>query len=228
MMILLLASLTWWILTVSIVAFMDNTIQNITVVLMLERKNTSLLDESHFRPAFDIALNRVNNGHYSFHVNTVFRDSGEHCAQNGMNASAITAQLLLDPSLNISAFFGPICYVEASAVADLTAYWNVPIFTVYETNPELVNKNRYKTLVRMTYARGEVVDFISHIFEDFSWTHACVMLQNGRDIEWLDLVESIQNHFEHLRYGFEKVVISDYDDLSTPLVTCTKSARSEY
>ena len=209
---------------------LGNDSPTVTVALMLENENSSIFDITHFQPAFDIAIEELHQLYeehsYAFYVNFTIRETGSHCGEKGLAAPAIAAQMLQNSSLNIHAFFGPLCYTETAAVADLAAYWNIPIFSALDTNPVLLNKERFKTLVRMSHSRGEVAEFVQHIFEHFSWKHSCVLLWDNQNQEYADLAESIKETMTRSNISFDRVVLSDYaDNIQKALLQCTESAR---
>ena len=199
---------------------------------MLENENSSTSDVSHFKPAFDIAVEEVNNrvghGGFQFHFEVVLRQTGRGCGKDGLHASAIAAQMLQNTSLKINAFFGPLCYKETVAVADLASYWNKPIFSAFDTNPVLLNNDRFKTLVRMSHSRFEVAEFVSKIYEHFHWEHACAILWDIQNTEWTDLVESIREELLKTEIHLYRVVISDHEgNIESAVDVCTGISRGK-
>ena len=142
---------------------------NITVALMF-RDLCHFLNYRHFKPPCDIAIASVNGdkGNYLMSLKSIWRHSGMPCGWSTMKAPGIAADLFYED--NVKAFFGSPDSDETEGIADLAAYWNIPILSGVSTYPTLDNKRRYSTLTRTSNKVSTLSACVIQLLKTFDWT----------------------------------------------------------
>eukprot|EP00057_Strongylocentrotus_purpuratus_P014597 XP_011669071.1 PREDICTED: atrial natriuretic peptide receptor 1-like [Strongylocentrotus purpuratus] len=138
------------------------------------------LNEIHLRPAIDIAFEKVNNGaarglYLNFSMSYVFRETGPDCGRPVMEAPAIAAELYRRYSLD--GILGSPCSYETVGIADLAAYWNLPVVTGVSTSAVLDDKSRYRTLTRTSFKTGVLAKAVVAFFEEYEWRQFALVWQ---------------------------------------------------
>ena len=150
----------------------------ITVGLMFSDIGGRPLHYWHFKPACDIAIATVNKearkGHYlNISLSSVLGTTDAFCGRPFIRASGVASDLYNDH--NIKAIFGPPCSDETERVAEIAAYWNIPILSGLSTAPILNNKDAFRTLTRTSNKISTLVDFIVKIMDEFEWQAVAVV-----------------------------------------------------
>lgn len=203
--------------------------KHVKAVLFLEEKNTSIYDEFHFRPAFDIAVNKVNKlareGLLPFNMSYTFYSTGTGCGQRGIKASALAATVLNNREADV--IFGPLCNDETIGVADLAANWRIPMFAAFGNDVALLNKNRFKTYIRMSHTRDVVANFVSHLFRKFNWK-ACSIVWNRQSSSYhRELINSIEANLRTYFHDVATFEVKDFKSTKETMIAATREARSK-
>ena len=145
LIISLIGSFTWF-------SYINGT--EIKIGILLPIAENLIFHKIRIQPAVDIALETVNalgpNGSYAnFSVTGIYRDSGPKCSPTFMRAAGLASQLYHENDVDV--FVGPLCSFSTKAVADLAAFWNIPIVSGLSTSSDLDNKIQYKTLTRTAF-----------------------------------------------------------------------------
>lgn len=134
----------------------------------------------HMLPAFDIALEKITKDHDIGIglANYVLRTTVDSC-DNGtiMIAPAEAAELYLCD--NVSAFFGPSCSEETSEVADLAAYWQLPVLSAVAIDVKLDEKARFRTVTRTSFVASQLGEAVVDVFMRFQWNHVALLYSEG-------------------------------------------------
>ena len=151
----------------------------ITVGLMFsDIGGYSVLHYHHFKPACDIAIETVNEearkGHYlNISLSSVVGITDASCGKPFIKSSGVASDLYHDHG--IKAVFGPPCSDESERVAEIGAYWNIPVLSGLSTASILNDKDTYLTLTRTSSKVSTLVDFIVKIVDEFEW-HAVAVV----------------------------------------------------
>ena len=151
---------------------------SITVGLIFSEIGGLPLHYWHFKPACDIAIATVNenarNGHYlNISLSSVLGTTDISCGRPLMKSSGVASDLYNDH--NIKAIFGPPCSDETERVAEIAAYWNIPILSGLSTASILNNKDAFRTLTRTSSKISTLVDFIVKTMDEFEWQAVAVV-----------------------------------------------------
>ncbi|XP_022085038.1 atrial natriuretic peptide receptor 1-like isoform X2 [Acanthaster planci] len=95
----------------------------------------------------------------------------ECCTRPVRSSGALAASMYYDHG--VDAFLGPAKSGEMTAVADMAAYWNLPVITAAESSFHLADKARFATLTRTFPATTSVSKYLASIFQQQS----CVVLR---------------------------------------------------
>ncbi|XP_041481819.1 atrial natriuretic peptide receptor 1-like [Lytechinus variegatus] len=138
------------------------------------------LNEIHLRPAIDIAFEKVNDGaagglYHNFSMSYIFRETGPDCGRPVMEAPAIAAELYRRYPLD--GILGSPCSYETVGIADLAAYWNLPVVTGVSTSAVLDDKNRYRTLTRTSFKTGVLAKAVVAFLEEYDWRRFALVWQ---------------------------------------------------
>ena len=208
----------------------NGSIYQVKAALFLEKRNTSIFDEIHFRPAFDIALRKVNSKFpyqqsEPFNISYEFYSTGTGCGINGMRVVEKAAKLLINGDLDV--IFGPMCNDETISVADLASNFNVPMFAAFGNDFELLNKNRFKTYTRMSHTRDVAANFVGQIFLRFGWK-ACAIVWNQDTDYYKVLVDELRDTLEKYFVIVTQLELRDYSSTREALLDANKVARSKF
>ena len=223
-----------FVMTVSLSRCQVNADENASVyqvkaALFLEKRNTSIYDEIHFRPAFDIALRKVNaifayQQTTPFNISYTFYSTGTGCGINGMRVVEKAAKILINGEVDV--IFGPMCNDETISVADLAANFDVPMFAAFGTDFELLNKNRFKTYTRMSHTRDVAANFVGQIFLRFGWK-ACAIVWNQDKDYYKILVDELRDILEKYFVVVTQLELRDYSTTKEALLDAQRGARSK-
>ncbi len=207
----------------------NRDILQLRAALLLEEKNTSIYDEIHFRPAFDIALSKVNaiasQMAIPFNISYTFYSTGAGCGSRGMTAAALAANMLINEQVDV--IFGPMCNDETVTVADLAANFEVPIFAASGTHPELLNKNRFKTFISMSHTRDVAANFVRQIFLRFNWK-ICAILWIQTQSYQRKLVDELEDGLRKYFITVNTVQLTQNMTIRGELIEARRRARSKY
>ena len=182
----------------------------------------------HFKPACDIAFKTINNlGREGVYLNLsmsyAWSTTDKFCGDPFMKAPGIASQLYHEH--NIMVFFGPPCSDETFGVADLAAYWNIPILSGVSTSTALDQKNRFRTLTRTSYKLSSLVNFFLSLFERNDWQAAAVMVD--QTIYWPIVANGLKDIFTANGIEVNYVPLAKYLDINDALVDTIKRGRSK-
>lgn len=108
----------------------------------------------------------------------------------------------------VKAFIGPPDSAETERVADLAAYWNIPILSGVSTYSALDNKSRYLTLTRTSNKISTIVAVTNQLFKEFAWNAAAIIYAGGyyedvyNDLEESFVTNNISVHNVRLPWGY--------------------------
>ena len=187
------------------------------------------LHYKHFKPACDIAVETVNDlaqqGTYlNLSMSYVWSPTDNFCGNPFMKAPGIASQLHHEN--NIMAFFGPPCSQETYGIADLAAFWNVPILSGASTSSALDQKNRYRTFTRTSYKLSTLVNYLLSLFERNEWEAAAVIWD---PITYWPLVASaLRDIFTASGKAVNYVPLGNYQEMNAALVETVERGRSKF
>ena len=146
-------------------------------MLHLSNTNEPLINKYTLSVAADIAFEtvakRLETGEYkNFSVSYVSTDGC--CTRPVRSSGALAASLYHDHA--VDSFLGPPISPDMAAVADLSAYWNLPVFSGVATSALLDDKYRFDTLTRTGPCVELMIRFMTAIFHEFGWK-TCVVLR---------------------------------------------------
>ena len=155
----------------------DTTTHNIKVGFLFADFGYPL-HYKHFKPACDIAIETINEAaRNAAYLNVTFSlewsTTGKTCGQPFMTAPGIASEMYYKH--NVMALFGPPCSAEASGVADLAAYWNIPNLSGVSISSVLDQKERYRTFTRTSFKLTTLSYFFLSVFQTFEWNAVAVM-----------------------------------------------------
>lgn len=188
------------------------------------------LHHYHFKPVIDIAVRKVNqlvdNGTYvNFNLSYVWRTTDGTCGRPTIPAPGIAAQVYQE--YGVAAFIGPPCSPETAAVADLAAFWNVPILSGVSTGSIMDDKARYPTFTRTSFQLTTMADFLAQIFDKFNWGVCAVMWQDR--VYWPLISNAFKERLAQDNVAITNVYLEDYNfDMKAALLAAVKRARSKY
>ena len=187
------------------------------------------LNYRHFKPACEIALKTINDlAHEGVYLNIsisyVWNTTGKSCGGPIMTAPGIASQLYYEHKL--MAFFGPPCGDETPGVADLAAYWNIPVLSGVSTAPVLDQKNRYRTLTRTSFKLSTLCNFFLSFFKKNEWTAAAIAVDHIVSI-WPGLANALRAIFTANGIEVNYVSLLTYQKLNDALVDTIKRGRSK-
>ncbi|XP_078693882.1 atrial natriuretic peptide receptor 1-like [Branchiostoma floridae x Branchiostoma belcheri] len=123
-----------------------------------------------------------------------------------------------------SGFIGPTCSQVCRPVANLAAYWNLPVFTPLCNAIDMHDKHHFSTLVRFFGPAKTWGSFYVAICKRFGWNHFAVV--SHWDIGWTIPANGIVDHAEELNMTVSSYhVLSPDDSLEKVLTQTTKHAR---
>ena len=91
-----------------------------------------------------------------------------------------------DAACSRIALFSPVItglrYLLAAAIyaGKLSAYWNLPLFSFSSTNPELIDKTMFSTLVRVMSPFNHMATALRHVFNFFGVSIYMYVIQLSR------------------------------------------------
>ena len=155
----------------------ETAVTNITLGLILGDVNADM----HYRlyvPAFDIALETIHQRVREqkllpMNITYVLAVTDNDCGQTVMRAPGVASTLY--HTYQLYAIFGPNCSPEAAPVADLAAYWNIPILTGtgplrgYRSN-SLLYPSLYSVYSTCTIGLLQPSSWTRHTFTGASWS----------------------------------------------------------
>ncbi len=182
----------------------------------------------HFKPACDIAIATVNDlaakGVYlNLTIDYEWSATDNFCGNPFMRAPGIASEIYNQN--NIKAFFGPPCSQETFGVADLSAFWNIPILSGASTSAALDQKDRYRTFTRTSYKLSTLVSFLLRLFDEFGWNATGVLWDAVT--YWPLVAMAVRDLFKNNNVAVNYVSIMDYPDEASALVETIKRGRSE-
>ncbi len=204
-------------------------VTNITVGLLLRSISSSgiAMDYRSFKPPFDIAVGTINNAlqpdeRKYFRIKYVYGLTETDCGGNGaIRASGVAANMYF--TNNIQAIFGPLCSSETASVADIAAYWNVPILSGSTSADYLEDRSRYLTFTRTSYKQSTLAIFVSDIFGHFDW-NAVGVLQDSFGY-WNVVGPAIVRTISTGDVATNYVLMTDYDSIREALQAVINKGR---
>ncbi len=203
---------------------------NITMGLILG----DTFHPTHYRvflPAVDIALEKIHADvaagkllpvHMKYHLAVTDND----CGQTHMLAPGVASTLYNQYKPDV--LFGPNCSPEAGPVADLAAYWNIPMLTGATTAHYLDNKIRYRTFTRLPFKQSTFSEFVLSIFQRFDWTAGAIIVDNSF-IYWTLAAPAV---IDRLRSNGIEVIVIDMTSYKTNrtknVIDALQNRRSKY
>ena len=186
----------------------------------------------HFKPACDFALKTINDlAHEGIYLNIsisyVWSTTDKFCGYPIMKAPGIVAQLYYEH--NIMALFGPPCSSETSGVADLAAYWNIPVLSGVSTSKALDQKNRFRTLTRTSFNFSTLYNFFLSLFEKNKWETAAIVVDQTTLLPrfWPFVADGLKDVFTDNGVEVNYVPLVNYQKINDALVDTIKRGRSK-
>ena len=159
----------------------ETAVTNITLGLILGDVDADM----HYRlyvPAFDIALETIHQRVREqkllpMNITYVLAVTDNDCGQTVMRAPGVASTLY--HTYQLDAIFGPNCSPEAAPVADLAAYWNIPMLTGSTTAHYLDQKSRYRTFTRLPFKQSTLSEFVFSIFDLYDWSAGAIIMDTS-------------------------------------------------
>ncbi|XP_022084742.1 atrial natriuretic peptide receptor 1-like [Acanthaster planci] len=123
--------------------------------------------------AFETVAKRLETGQYQ-NFNMSYVSTDECCTRPVRSSGALAASMYYEHG--VDAFLGPSKSIEMAAVADMAAYWNLPVITAAASSFPLADKARFATLTRTFPVMTATSKFVAEIFHQHQWTN-CVLLR---------------------------------------------------
>ena len=201
----------------------------IKIGILLPVAENLIFHKIRIQPAVDIALETVNelgvNGQYAnFSVVGIYRDSGPKCSPTFMRAAGLASQLYYENDVDV--FVGPLCSFSTKAVADLAAFWNIPIVSGLSTSSDLDNKIQYETLTRTAFKFGALGSFITDIFEKFGWKRCSLVWDDFGT--WRLASGAVRAKFADKEFYIHDVRIASFASEKKALDDAASHGRSKY
>lgn len=198
----------------------------INIGILLPEQERYIFHTPRINPAVDIALEtvqqRITEGHYvNFSMTSFYRNTGPLCSPNHIIAAGISSRLYFEN--DVVAFIGPPCSFATVAVADLSAFWNVPVITGVSTSADLDNKSRFKTLTRTSYKLGSLAEFMARIFEMFQWRRCAIVWDNWPTFRLI--ANSIRARMLSSEYFVYDVPIAEYSSITEAVDQAANNSR---
>ena len=183
----------------------------------------------HFKPACDIAIENVNKlaqeGQYlNITLSYVWSQTDNRCGNPFMKAPGIASRLYHEH--NIVALFGPPCSQEMFGVADVAAYYNIPVLSGASTSGTLDQKDRYRTLTRTSYKLSTFVNFLLSLFAKFKWDAAAILWDMAP--YWPLVSQTVKDLLEASNIPVQFVLISHYSEVTDALAETIRRGRSKF
>ncbi|XP_038066258.1 atrial natriuretic peptide receptor 3-like [Patiria miniata] len=169
--------------------------------------------------AFETVAKRLERGVYKnfsmTHVST-----NECCTRPVRSTGALASSMYHDDG--VDAFLGPAVSPDMAAVADMAAYWNLPVLAGAATSTLLDNKTRFPTLTRTGPCVELMVQFMTAVLRHLGLT-SCAILRGlpidivyyryvlpdavfaGLERNGITVVEVYADQFDTLDKALEKV-----------------------
>ncbi len=153
---------------------------NITLGVILGDIGTNM-NYVRFIPVIEIAIENIHAEvdagnllpmHMTFHLAVTDKD----CGGTVMTAPGVASTLY--QTYKPDALFGPNCSPEAAPVADLAAYWNIPMLTGSTTAHYLDNKVRYRTFTRLPFKQSTLARFVMQTLKVNDWSAVSVIMED--------------------------------------------------
>ncbi len=207
-----------------------NATTNITIGLILGDTNHDM----HYRiyvPAVDIALENIHADvaagkllpvRMKYHLAVTDND----CGRTHMVAPGVAS--ILYNQYKPDVLFGPNCSPEAGPVADLAAYWNIPMLTGATTAHFLDNKVRYRTFTRLPFKQSTFSEFVLTLFKRFDWTAGAIII-NSVHIYWTFVAPAL---IDRLRLNGIEIIVIELSSYKTNraknAIDALQNRRSKY
>ena len=188
------------------------------------------LDIRTFKPPLDIAIETIKETvgrkeYLFFDIKYINRFTETDCGgRSVMRAPGKIAELFY--SHEIQCIFGPLCSPEAAAVADLAAFWNVPVLSGSTTADYLDDKSRYQTLTRLAFKQSTLAKFVAHICKEFGWNAAAVLAQSAFGY-WSFVAPAISGYLSEQSVRLNGVLWTDYESTGDALRAAISRGRSK-
>ncbi|XP_022084585.1 atrial natriuretic peptide receptor 3-like [Acanthaster planci] len=200
--------------------------REIRLGLLLEIGGREIFDRVRIQPAVDIALEtvrrRVDTGAYlNFSFTYEFQSTGTRCTPSSMVAPGIASDMFYRRGVRV--FLGPGCSFQCKAVADLAAYWNVPVLSGASTSGDLDNKGQYTTLTRTAFLMGVMGHFSVALFRKWSWTR-CSIIWDDVSV-WKLITVSIRSRLEEANIYVHPVVLGLQESTQDALDAAARRGR---
>ncbi len=215
-----------WSIATSVV----NATTNITAGLILGDIDHGM----HYRiyvPAVDIALETIHADvaagkmlplHMKYHLVVTDND----CGRTQMVSPGVASTLYNQYKPNV--LFGPNCSPEAGPVADLAAYWNIPMLTGATTAHNLDNKVRYRTFTRLPFKQSTLSEFTFAVFSRFNWTAGAIIVDNSF-IYWTFVAPALIDQLRSNRIEVIVIDLSSYkNNRAKNAIDALQNRRSKY
>ncbi|XP_072020467.1 atrial natriuretic peptide receptor 1-like [Amphiura filiformis] len=131
-----------------------------------------------------------------------------------MKAGGLSTQLYYEHG--VVAFVGPLCSFATKSVADLAAFWNLPIVSGLSTSSDLDNKRQYKTFTRTAFKFGTLGVFVERVFNKFGWKR-CSLVWDDKVGTWRIASSAIRAKLLAQNIYIHDVQISLFADLKAAL-----------
>ena len=204
--------------------------ENITVGILMQPPSASRLDIRSFKPPLDIAIETVKElvqrkEYVFFDISCIYRFSETNCrGPSAMRAPGKMAELFY--SHEIQCIFGPLCSPLAVGVADLAAFWNIPVLSGSTTADYLDDKSRYQTLTRLAFKQSTLAKFVARICEEFGWNAATVLAQSTLGY-WSFVAPAISGYLSEQSVRLNDVLWTDYESTGDALRAAISRGRSK-
>ena len=206
--------------------------ENITAGVLMQPPNVGgSLNIRTFKPPLDIAIATVKElvirkEYVFFDFSYIYRSSETDCSgRSAMRAPGKIAELFY--SHEIQCIFGPLCSPQAVGVADLAAFWNIPVLSGSITADYLDDKSRYQTLTRLAFKQSTLAKFVARICKEFGWNAATVLAQFAFGY-WNFVAPAISGYLSERSIRLNDVLWTDYESTVDALRAAISKGRSKF
>ncbi|XP_038059993.1 atrial natriuretic peptide receptor 3-like isoform X1 [Patiria miniata] len=165
--------------------------------------------------AFETVAKRLERGVYkNFSMTHVSTD--ECCTRPVRSSGALASSMYHDDG--VDAFLGPAVSPDMAAVADMAAYWNLPVLAGAATSTLLDDKTRFPTLTRACPGMGPMVQFMTAVLRHLGLTSCAILRGLPVDVYYRrDLPDAVFAGLERNGIIVVEVYADQFDTLDKAL-----------
>ena len=191
-----------------------------------------VLDTYHYRPAVDLAIESINkdvqNGKYlNFNLSYVYAVTDSGCGRGTtMKAGGLAADMYIND--DIMAYIGPLCSGELAPVANLGAWWNIPVISGVSTLAEFNFKARFTTLTRTAVRASNLADFTVKILRRYGWRRCSLIWDQRKTYARSVLTPTLLEAFPIAEIEYYAFNLQEFETPMEALEAAIVKGRSKY